>query len=75
MLPPNTTALIQPMDMGIIFSLKARTKKTYYQKLIDYNLTSPHRFDDPVQEFMRSYTIRDAIVDMVDAFSADSKML
>ena len=27
MLPPNTTALIQPMDMGIIYSTKARAKK------------------------------------------------
>ena len=27
MLPPNTTALIQPMDMGIIYAVKARAKK------------------------------------------------
>ena len=29
MLPPNTTALIQPMDMGIIYSAKSRFKKLY----------------------------------------------
>ena len=39
MLPPNTTALIQPMDMGIIYSAKARFKKTYYDKLIAYDIT------------------------------------
>ena len=70
MLPPNTTALIQPMDMGIIYSVKARTKKAYYQKLIDFNLTAPKRFDDPVKEFMRTYTIRNAIVDLVEAWNA-----
>ena len=68
MLPPNTTALIQPMDMGIIYSVKARAKKLYYTQMINYDLTA--YTDDPVTEFMKSYTLLDAIYHLDEAWKS-----
>ena len=59
MLPPNTTALIQPMDMGCIYTTKARAKKLYYTKMIKHDLNG--NADDPVTDFMKTYTLREAI--------------
>ena len=59
-LPPNTTALIQPMDMGAIYVTKANVKKMYYTELLEY-VTSHPADPDPLVTFEKSYTIRDAI--------------
>ena len=34
-LPPNTTSILQPMDQGVIFSLKARYRTKVVQKMIE----------------------------------------
>ena len=68
MLPPNTTALIQPMDMGVIYSVKARAKKYYYNQMVEYSLTE--NAEDPVVDFMKSYTILDALYDVDKAWKS-----
>ena len=73
MLPPNTTALIQPMDMGIIYALKAHTKKKYYTELANYDLDV--NAADPVVEFMKSYTLKDAIYHLAEAWESISSEL
>ena len=70
MLPPNTTALIQPMDMGIIYVVKARAKKRYYSKLINYDLDQSISAEDPVMDFMKTYTLKDAIYNVADAWES-----
>ena len=45
MLPPNTTALIQPIDQGIIYVLKSNVKKKFYKKFVDYCAKHPKNKD------------------------------
>ena len=77
MLPPNTTALIQPMDQGVIMVLKAKVKKFYYNKLLKYNMETPYSYliDDPFTEFMKTYTILDAINDVGKAWEEITQWL
>ena len=48
MLPPNTTALIQPMDQGVIMVLKSKVKKMYYDKLVAYNLNTNYDYEKKI---------------------------
>ena len=73
MLPPNTTAIIQPMDQGIIMTAKSRFKKNYYKQLQEFNIESHCQFEDPVAEFMKQYTLLDAINDIDQAWQSISK--
>ena len=70
MLPPNTTALVQNMDQGVIMVLKAKVKKFYYNKLLKYNMETNYMYliDNPFTEFMKTYTILDAINDVGKAW-------
>ena len=73
MLPPNTTAIMQPMDMGIIMTAKSRFKKSYYQQLQEFNVINHCQYDDPVAEFMKQYNLLDAINDIDQAWQSISK--
>ena len=77
MLPPNTTALIQPIDQGVIMVLKSKVKKIYYDKLVDFNLNTTYNYEtvDPFVEFMKTYTILDAIKDVGKAWEEISPEL
>lgn len=61
-LPANTTSLVQPMDQGIIESMKRRYRKGFIQKLVsaEQRLT--------VKDFWKSYTIKDAIFGIAEAW-------
>ena len=62
-LPPNTTALIQPMDQGVIHVFKKNFLDLYYNKMIDYFLQT--EFDgDPMDDFAKSYTMKDVVFDI-----------
>lgn len=53
-LPPNVTALIQPMDQAVIATLKKRYRKTILEKhLIN--------FEGGVKEFLKQFNIKDAM--------------
>lgn len=53
-LPPNVTALIQPMDQAVMATLKKRYRKTILeQRLINFQGT--------VKEFLKKFTIKDAM--------------
>ena len=58
------------MDQGVIMVLKAKVKKFYYNKLLKYNMETPYSYliDDPFTEFMKTYTILDAINDVGKAW-------
>lgn len=60
-LPPNVTALIQPMDQGVIKSIKARYKKKLLRRLIiqeDGNNKS-------IVDFLKEVNMR-VVIDLID---------
>ena len=63
MLPSNSTALIQPMDQGVIMVLISKFKKCYYHKLLEFTMDNPFIYVkvDSFTEFLKTYTILDAI--------------
>ncbi|KMR04660.1 jerky-like protein [Lasius niger] len=63
-LPPNTTALIQPMDQGIIESLKRR----YRAKLLSSFLNEQKGNIDAITH-LKSLTIKDAVYWLIDAWN------
>ena len=43
-LPPYTKSVIQPMDQGLLWSIKARAKKAFYQKMFNYCEQHPDEY-------------------------------
>lgn len=56
-LPPNTTSVLQPMDQGILETLKKHYKKQLLRHLIIENDSSSL----PVPEVLKKLTIKDAV--------------
>ena len=77
MLPPNTTALIQPMDQGVIMVLKSKFKSCYYKKLVEYTMDNRQIFlkVDPFTEFLKTYSILDAIYNIDKAWQSIDSVL
>ena len=72
-LPPNTTSLIQPMDQGIIHSLKCSYKTRFPKQL----LKSRTLMDDAVDGFRKFFNIKDSIFMLArsgDSVSNDTLM-
>lgn len=63
-LPPNVTSLIQPMDQGVISSLKRRYKKIFLRFLLEENSTT-----DSLKEILKKWTIKDAIFAVCEAWA------
>ena len=64
-LPPNTTALIQPMDQGVIASFKAY----YLRRTIAMALAATERQQDlTLKDFWKNYNIRDAVKNIADSW-------
>lgn len=61
-LPPNVTALIQPMDQGVIASMKKRYRTNLLKKRIEEG--------GDLQGFWKDYTILDSIYDISTAWNA-----
>ena len=74
LLPPNTTPLIQPMDMGVIYTFKRAYMNRYYNKMMDHVLHLPDN-DDPIVAFSKTYNIRDCIYDIAKAWDSVDKPL
>jgi len=55
-LPPNVTALIQPMDQGVIASMKKRYRTNLLKKRIEEG--------GDLQGFLKDYTILDSLYDI-----------
>ena len=66
-LPANTTALIQPMDQGVIHVFKVNYLDIYYNKMIDYVLQHGND-DDPMKHFPSIYTMKDVLYDIGHAW-------
>merc|ERR1739842_200384 len=66
-LPANTTALIQPMDQGVIHVFKLNYLDIYYNKMIDYLLRHSND-DDPMMNFPSTYTMKDVLIDIGHAW-------
>ena len=66
-LPANTTALIQPMDQGVIHVFKVNYLDIYYNKMIDYVLQHADD-DDPMKNFPSIYTMKDVLYDIGHAW-------
>lgn len=62
-LPPNVTSLIQPMDQGVISCLKRRYKKIFLRFLLQENYSF-----DSMKDFLKKWTIKDAIFAVCDAW-------
>lgn len=62
-LPANTTALIQPMDQGVIESMKIRYRKQFIQQLVI--------FDEEinVKDFWKRCTIKDTVFNIAQAWN------
>lgn len=58
-LPPNTTSLIQPMDQGIIRSMKCHYRFEFMRKMLSYNFDPTAT--DKMDEFRKNFTIKDCI--------------
>lgn len=54
-LPPNVTAIIQPMDQGVI----SITKKLYKKQLLSKLVLKDNQLN--ISEFLRNFTLRDCI--------------
>lgn len=57
-LPPNTTPLLQPMDMGVIANFKAYYLRRVFKCLIE-SLDGPEKLT--IKEFWKAFNILDAI--------------
>jgi len=69
-IPPNSTSLIQPMDHGVIATLK-----TYYlKKIFDMLVKAVDDKNMSVKEFWQNFTIRDAIMLVGEAWAAVTSM-
>ena len=62
-LPPNTTALIQPMDQGVLESLKRRYRKSLLRKLLLLDQEG-----DSMIDFVKKINVKDAIYMTADAW-------
>ena len=61
-LPANTTAIIQPMDQGAIYTLKYHYLYLQYGKFLKY--ITEHKQDmDPLKSFFKAYTLLEAVYD------------
>ncbi|KAL7854460.1 hypothetical protein SRHO_G00166500 [Serrasalmus rhombeus] len=64
-LPPNTTALLQPMDQGVIASFKAY----YLRRTIAMALGATEKNKDlTLKDFWKSYNIHDAVKNIADSW-------
>uniref|UniRef100_A0A3B4DXP7 DDE-1 domain-containing protein n=1 Tax=Pygocentrus nattereri TaxID=42514 RepID=A0A3B4DXP7_PYGNA len=64
-LPPNTTALLQPMDQGVIASFKAY----YLRRTIAMALGATEKNKDlTLKDFWKSYNIRDSVKNIADSW-------
>ncbi|XP_048474050.1 jerky protein homolog isoform X2 [Rhincodon typus] len=59
-LPPKVTALIQPMDQGIIENLKCHYRKDFLRKLLSNN--------EKITEFQKAYSLKDAVYNLACAW-------
>lgn len=66
-LPPNTTAIIQPMDQGVIESLKRSYRKSFVENLL--RVMAADKLIS-VDEFWKSYNIRQAITNVAAAWDS-----
>ena len=66
-LPANTTSVIQPMDQAVLCMVKARSKKSFYLRLFEYVEQRPESCKTAFNEFVKKYTILDAIYDIAQA--------
>jgi hypothetical protein len=66
-LPPNTTALLQPMAQGVIASLKAYYLRRTFERLIE----AVYKEDGPtIKEFWKSFNVLDAVKIIKEAWNA-----
>ncbi|XP_069823956.1 tigger transposable element-derived protein 1-like [Dendropsophus ebraccatus] len=64
-LPPNTTALIQPMDQGVIATFKAY----YLRRVIGNALQATEKNKDlTLKDFWKKYNILDAVQNIADSW-------
>ena len=71
-LPPNTTALIQPMDQGVIHSFKKNFLSIYYNKMIEYVLLNDE-MNDPMAQFTKTYDMLHVVRDIGAAWETVEK--
>jgi len=62
-LPANTTALIQPMDQGVIETMKRRYRKQFIQQLATFGE------EINVKDFWKRYTIKDTVFNITQAWN------
>ena len=65
-LPPNTTALIQPMDQGVISAFKRNYKSVYTRRL----LTASDTTSDQLIDCMKKYNLKDCIFTASDTWKS-----
>lgn len=66
-LPPNTTSMIQPMDQGVIESLKRNYRKSFVEQILRGMTTNA---SISVDELWKSYNIKDAITNVAVAWDS-----
>ncbi|GBO30024.1 Tigger transposable element-derived protein 2 [Araneus ventricosus] len=59
-LPPNTTSLLQPMDQGVLESLKRRYRRKLIRKLL---FEGESAFTVSILEFRKSVNIKDCVLE------------
>ena len=64
-LPANTTAIIQPMDHGAIYTMMYHYLYLQYGKFLKY-ITEHKNDKDPLKTFFKNYTFLDAIRDIYE---------
>lgn len=64
-LPPNCTSLIQPLDMGVLRSLKCEYKNNFMRKMLTYINTTEKNICD----FLKDYNIKDALWGIANSWS------
>lgn len=68
-LPPNTTAIIQPMDQGVLESCKRRYKKKMTRHVLEQNEVD----DCTIPECLKKITLKDVVYWVAEAWAEGSE--
>lgn len=68
-LPPNTTSLIQPMDQGVINSMKCHYRSAFIKKLLSFHSTGSTLISD----FKKEFTIKDCLYMLRESWNSVSQ--
>ena len=68
-LPPNVTAVIQPMDQGVINAFKSIYKRLLTEEMVQFVFKNGNNLEKPFETFLKEYNLLKAIKNIGKAWS------